>query len=221
MKKTETKRMGFLRRNAAYIVLAFCVLAVGLSLTLILTHGGGAVDDVAQETPVTPDSDELTPDGTDDVTIPVTPEEPDEPVAKTIEFAMPVSSASEISEYTETLAYSETLGRFAAHKAVDFFCEEGTTVVAAESGTVESVTKDLLKGVTVVIDHGEGLRTVYNSLAEDPVVTKGQRVKKGDEIGKASVSNKQEYKGGAHLHFEVTESGVSVNPAKYLSFGEK
>ncbi len=226
MKKTETKRMGFLRRNAVYIILAFCVLAVGLSLTLILTHNNNpAIDGSGQVTPIDPDDNKPdTPDNPDKPNEPSTPDKPDqptEPVTKTIEFVMPVASATEISAYTETLAYSETLGRFASHKAVDFFCEEGTKVVAVEDGTVESVTKDLLKGVTVVIDHGDGLKTTYNSLAEDPDVKKGQKVKKGDKIGEASVTNKQEYKSGAHLHFEVSEKGVSVDPAKYLSFDEK
>ena len=46
-------------------------------------------------------------------------------------------------------------------------------------------------------------------------------MKKGDKIGEASVTNRQEYKSGAHLHFEVSEKGVSVDPAKYLTFDEK
>ena len=225
MKKTETKRIGFFRRNAVYIILAFCVLAVGLSLTLILTHGGNSAGDgTGQVTPIDPDKPEPdTPDNPDkpEPSTPDNPDKPSEPVTKTIEFVMPIASAKEITAYTETLCYSETLGRFASHKAVDFFCDEGTTVVAVEDGTVESVTKDLLKGVTVVIDHGDGLKTTYNSLAEDPAVKKGQSVKKGDKIGEASVTNRQEYKSGAHLHFEVSEKGVSVDPAKYLTFDEK
>lgn len=229
MKKTETRRMGFLRRNAVYLILAFCVLAVGLSLTLILTCkndsvGGGS----GQVTPVDPDKPDnpdnpVIPDNPDKPTPsdPDKPDQPADPVTKTIEFVMPVASATEISSFTETLCYSETLGRFAAHKAVDFFCEEGTAVVAVEEGTVESVTKDVLKGITVIIDHGDGLKTTYNSLAEELAVTKGQKVKKGDKIGEASVTNRQEYKGGAHLHFEVSENGETINPAKYLSFDEK
>ena len=222
MKKSDTKRIGFFRRNAVYIVLAFCILAIGLSLTLILTNKPNVIDEGnQQEKPIdNPEPDKPEPNTPDKPDTPDKPT-PSEPVIEPLDFILPVSSAKEITAYTETLAYSATLGRFAAHKAVDFYCEEGTSVYAAERGTVESVTKDLLKGVTVVIDHGDGLKTVYNSLAEDPGVTAGQTVKKGDKIGEVSTTNRQEYKSGAHLHFEVLEKGESVDPAKYLTFDEK
>lgn len=221
MKKTDTKRIGFFRRNAVYLVLAFCILAIGLSLALILTNKPNVIDEGNhQEAPIENPEDKPKPENPEPDDKPDTPA-PSEPVSEQLDFILPVSSSTEITAYTETLAYSATLGRFAAHKAVDFYCEEGTAVYATEKGTVESVTKDLLKGVTVVIDHGEGLKTVYNSLSEDTEVTAGQTVKKGDKIGEVSTTNRQEYKSGAHLHFEVLEKGESVDPAKYLSFDEK
>ena len=40
-------------------------------------------------------------------------------------------------------------------------------------------------------------------------------------IGEVSVSNRTEYKDGAHLHFEVMEDGVLIDPIKYLAIEEK
>ena len=104
---------------------------------------------------------------------------------------------------------------------IDFFAEEGTPVYAVYDGTVKSVESNLLKGVTITIDHGNGLYTIYNSLADGETVTVGQKVLQGDMIGEVSVSNRTEYKDGAHLHFEVMEDGVLIDPIKYLAIEEK
>ena len=105
--------------------------------------------------------------------------------------------------------------------AIDFFAEEGTNVLAVYDGTISNIENTLLTGTTITIDHGNGLFTVYNSLADGDSVTVGQSVKQGDVIGQVSVSNRQEYKSGAHLHFEVYENGENIDPAKYLAFEEK
>ena len=103
----------------------------------------------------------------------------------------------------------------------DFYASEGENVYAVYDGVVVGVENSLLTGYSVTIDHGEGLKTVYNSLSEDVVVTVGESVNQGDVIGAVSTTNRQEYKSGAHLHFEVHENGVSVDPATYLIFDEK
>ncbi len=223
MKNSESKTLTFLRRNAVYLILAFCILAIGLSLTLILTSRSKPVDqgqlpdDPSDnvEVPIDPDDNE------DPVGNPDDTEEPEKPVVDVISFVMPVENATEIKEYSDTMVFNSTLNRFTAHMAVDFFADEGTPVYAVEDGTVESVTNGILEGVTVTIDHGDGLKTVYNSLADPDEVYVGQKVTRGQKIGEVSVTNRQEYKDGAHLHFEVIEDGETINPSKYLTFDEK
>ena len=164
---------------------------------------------------------EPTPDVPDEPVVEPMPDIPSEPVQETITFIMPVSEVTSISEYTTTMVFNSTLDRYQTHTAIDFYAQEGTPVYAVWKGTIESVTNDLLKGVTVIIDHGNGLKTVYNSLADGDAVSVGQTVKQGDIIGEVSVTNRQEYGEGAHLHFEVLENGVVIDPIKYLTIDEK
>lgn len=219
----------FLRRNAVYLIIAFCILAIGLSVTLVLVNKNNknvdtgntvVVDDKkAKEDPIEdPSSDPVDePIGgkEDEPVIVVDPED------EKIIFTSPVENYSSYSGYSDTLHYNSTLKRYESHKAMDFFAEEGSSVCAVFGGVVESVTNDLLKGYTITIDHGNGLKSIYNSLLDGDNVTQGQTVNKGDIIGEVSVSNRQEYKDGAHLHFAVTENGNYIDPETYLLMQDK
>lgn len=220
MEQKTNKFTAFMKRNAVYIILSLCIIAVGVSVTLMLlkrdvdTQLSIPNDDVVITNPIEPEDPE------DPV---VKPDEPTviEPVDVPVTFIMPVENPTSIGAYTETMVFNSTLGRFSSHMAIDFFADEGTDVLAVYDGTIKSVETTLLKGTTVVIDHGDGLTTVYNSLADGESVSVGQKVSKGDVIGKVSLSNRQESSSGAHLHFEVTENGEKIDPAKYLELIEK
>lgn len=216
MEKTKGNFFTFLKKNAVYIVLVLCILAVGLSVALTLVDGKSASIDSTlgseQDSVGSVDENENV-DSPADI--------PDEPVSNVVTFIMPVQNATEIGEYSESMVFNSLLGRFSTHMAVDFFAPEGTLVYATYGGTIESVENTLLKGTTITIDHGNGLKTVYNSILDGDRVMPGQTVKQGDVIGEISVSNRQEADLGAHLHFEVYEDGVNIDPAKYLTFDEK
>ncbi|MBQ0099498.1 MAG: M23 family metallopeptidase, partial [Firmicutes bacterium] len=144
-----------------------------------------------------------------------------DPEDEKIIFTSPIEKYDSYDGYSDTLHYNSTLRRYESHKAMDFFAEEGTSVCAVFGGVVESVTNDLLKGYTITIDHGNGLKSIYNSLLDGDNVIEGQAVNKGDVIGEVSVSNRQEYKDGAHLHFAVTENGNYIDPETYLLMQDK
>lgn len=219
-KQTENRFLIFLRRNMLYLILSACILAVGLSVTLMLINQQGNNSAVVE--PDVPTIIDPVPDEPDEPVIePDIPEDPVTPVDKPIIFIMPVENSASIGEYSETMVWNSTLNRFSAHLAIDFYADEGTPVLAVYDGVVESVETSLIKGTSITIDHGNGLKTVYNSLADGDMVVKGQSVKQGDIIGEVSISNRQEYKDGAHLHFEVFENGEKIDPVKYLSFEEK
>ena len=210
--KRPSKVLTFMKRNALYLILASCIIAVGLSITLMLIEQGKSNQ---LETPPyveTPDDNEVSAPNDNENT---------EPVQKVVTFIMPVENPVSVSNYSETMVWCDTLGRFQTHLGIDFFAEEGTSVFAVYEGVIESVENTYLHGVTITVDHGNGLKTVYNSLVDGEEVSVGQKVNQGDKIGEVSVTNRQEYKDGAHLHFEVMENDQLIDPVKYLAFNEK
>ena len=102
------------------------------------------------------------------------------------------------------------------HNGIDLAAEAGSRVIAASSGTVEEVRNDDLYGTTVVIDHGNGLKSIYSNLAGTPAVAKGDTVSAGSVIGSVGDTAEAEIGEVAHLHFEMTKDGAEVDPADYL-----
>ncbi len=150
----------FIRKNAVYIILALCIVAVGLSVTLMMISQNNSIRHELEVPVVNPD---------DDTT-------PDEPADTVITFTLPIEKSTGVEEYSEIPVFNSTMGRYEAHLAVDFFAPEGTDVMAVYDGTVESVENSLIYGTTITINHGNGLKTVYNSLADGDLVVAGQKV---------------------------------------------
>ena len=94
--------------------------------------------------------------------------------------------------------------------------DEPFEVVAAMSGTVEQVIVDQFKGSEVTISHADGKKTIYGSLT-GVLVQEGDEVLQGAPLGTAT-SNEWNAQAGTHLHFEVQQDGVSVNPRSLLAF---
>ena len=224
MKNSKTTILSFVKRNAVYLVLALCILAVALSVTFILINRTKMIESELNKEPEINqpvDTPNEPVDPSDPVDKPNEPVDPSDPVVEPLTFCLPVENASTIEYYSETMVFNSTLGRFSSHKAIDFYAEEGTMVFAVAKGTVKSVETSMLTGVTVTIDHGDGLVSVYNSLADAEWVSVGDVVNKGEPSGEVSTSNRQEYKAGAHLHFEMKKDGELIDPGAYLVFEEK
>lgn len=106
---------------------------------------------------------------------------------------------------------SPTHDEYRFHPGVDMEAAEGTEVAAALSGQVASVQRTDETGLAVVLDHGDGKRTLYGNLASASVQP-GQRVTRGQVIGKAGTSSKAESGQPPHLHFELMRGGESLEP---------
>ena len=210
MKDKKKSVQMFFKRNAVYLVLALCILAVSFSIIFMLINEKGNLS-LSTNAPSVSVPDRPT----------TSPEDENVPVTKPIEFILPVQSPTSIGEYGETMVYNSTLNRYTAHLGMDFYAPEGSDVFAVYDGKVLSIESTFLQGTTITVDHGNGLYSIYNSLADGDSVSVGQEVKQGDVIGQVSVTNRQEYKSGAHLHFEVQENGTLVDPIKYLDAQEK
>jgi len=139
-----------------------------------------------------------------------------------IAFAAPVLNADVIKEFSsKDLQYNETLKQWEAHKALDFGTTASVDVYCVLDGTVESISSPYLMGTTIVINHGNNLKTIYSSLDEEVNVQEGDVIKKGATIGKTSTSAQSEASVGNHLHFEVQLNGQKVDPTSYLTLENK
>lgn len=110
------------------------------------------------------------------------------------------------------------ISQFAAwyHMAIDITADVGTPILAANSGTVSNVitgTWDGGYGNNVYIDGGDGYRTHYAHMSS-VFVSPGQSVVAGKTVvGAVGLTGRTT---GAHLHFEVIQNGVLVNPLSFL-----
>lgn len=98
------------------------------------------------------------------------------------------------------------------HSGIDIGVPEGTVVHAADAGTVISSGWLGGYGYAVIIDHGNGLQTVYGHNSS-LLVSEGQSVSKGQPI---AYSGQTGYATGPHVHFEVRVNGSPVDPMGYL-----
>ncbi len=100
------------------------------------------------------------------------------------------------------------------HKAFDIANSAGGPILAADSGTVMVAGWPDNSGYAnrVVIDHGNGYQTLYAHLSAVQV-TAGQRVSRGSVIGQMGCTGRCT---GTHLHFEVRQGGVLLDPGLFL-----
>lgn len=99
------------------------------------------------------------------------------------------------------------------HPGLDVANNGYPNVVAADAGRIISAGWDNSGyGNKIIIDHGNGTRTLYGHLSAIYVIA-GQTVNRGDAIGKMGTSGRST---GPHLHFEVSRDGVRFNPLTIL-----
>ena len=130
----------------------------------------------------------------------------------------PVANSSVINPYSGgELVKSETLGVWKTHDGVDYAAETGTAVSAMMKGTVTEVKNDPLWGISVTIDHGDGVVGYYCGLAENVSVKAGQEVSMGEVIGQVGNTADIECKLPPHLHFGVTVGGAWTDPENFIN----
>ena len=105
---------------------------------------------------------------------------------------------------------TETVYKF--HNGVDFAASTGTPILAAYDGKVVGASYNSSMGNYVMIDHGDGLYTIYMH-ASKLYVSSGQMVSKGEKIAAVGSTGRST---GPHLHFGVRLNGAYVSPWNYL-----
>ncbi|MDD2627695.1 MAG: M23 family metallopeptidase [Clostridia bacterium] len=130
----------------------------------------------------------------------------------THQYVRPVKGKT-IKEYSmDKVIYSATLDMWRVHDGVDIASDEGTDVVAVEKGIVERVYEDAFYGTSVIIDHQNGIKTVYRNLQKENSLKQDKVIVKGEVIGKVGNTGIGEIKDESHIHFEVIQNGEIVDP---------
>lgn len=231
MKYSEYKSKTGPRSKAAfYTVIACCLLALGGASWFAassISRRGAATPDSPQtsskEPQVSSEQSSLLPEAPAEEAGKSVSDEPytaaSNPSPATPEvtvYTMPVQGEV-IKGFSDTeLQYSETYKDMRIHTGVDIACEKGTAVSACADGRVINVAETASSGITVEIDHGNGITTRYSAI-EGVRVKSGDSVSAGDIIGTVA-EIPCECADESHLHLEAVKNGEPTDPMKALGF---
>jgi len=125
------------------------------------------------------------------------------------DFTVPVSSKATDSFGTRRMLN----GKLAAtHKGMDFRAASGTVVRAGNAGVVVLAQPLYYEGNCVIVDHGDGLMSLYMHFSKIDVKA-GQHVRNGERLGLSGATGRVT---GPHLHWAIRWEGAMLDPAKVL-----
>jgi Peptidase family M23/Transglycosylase SLT domain len=134
------------------------------------------------------------------------------PSVATGQFLWPVPGGRLTSEFG--LRFHPVKKVWQEHEGIDIAREEGAPILASDGGVVVDSRPSEGYGWILVIDHGNGFRTLYAHMYEKDVLVKvGERVNKGQIIARVGSNG---WVTGPHLHFEVRYNGQLVDPERVL-----
>jgi murein DD-endopeptidase MepM/ murein hydrolase activator NlpD len=100
------------------------------------------------------------------------------------------------------------------NKGINIQAPAGSTILATRRGKVVFYAASFGNfGKTIIIDHGDGLRSVYSRISEI-FVQPGENVQRGALVGRVGASTRDK---NSYLHFEIRKGAISQNPLFYLS----
>lgn len=244
MSEMKNKFFSWIKKNRHYIVLALCILAVGgtyllLSNTPTQIQQYSAADqqnDTSENAPLPDLADyfppELEPDvieeqrnseikqnavpaEEDDTTLQASANTKDVEKAPLV-YVWPVEGEVQKPFSGSTLVYSKTMSDWRAHTGMDIQAEIGADVSACADGVIEKIQTDARMGITITIDHGDGLKSIYANLSNGNLVREGQQIRAGEVISTVGTSALFEAADESHLHFEMQRGGEWIDPATIL-----
>jgi murein DD-endopeptidase MepM/ murein hydrolase activator NlpD len=129
-------------------------------------------------------------------------------------FGFPLASKAPLTSDFGTRVNPVTGQKGEFHKGIDFGAPGGTSILAAENGVVIVASWWNGYGNTVILDHGNGVWTLYGHIRNDGIVVKkGDSVKRGQKIAEVGSTGQAT---GNHLHFEVRKNEQPIDPKPFL-----
>lgn len=118
----------------------------------------------------------------------------------------------------DMLVFSQTMNDYRVHMGIDISGELGSPVRAFSDGVIERIYNDPFMGKTIVINHGNGLRSYYMNLSDTlpDGIAEGVTVTPGTLIGAIGETARRECADSPHLHFELTLNEKLVDPRSYI-----
>ncbi len=132
------------------------------------------------------------------------------------DFAAPTDGKSAADFSGGEMVKNKTMGDWRVHNGTDFTAGKSDSVYAVQNGSVSSVDKDDLWGVTLTLACPDGLSVKYCGLDDSVKLKKGDTVKKGEIIGKIGFLPIESAE-PSHIHIETTVDGSVVNPLEALN----
>lgn len=132
-------------------------------------------------------------------------------LATVLDLHWPVDPTTRISS---PFGYRDhpTLKKRKFHNGVDLPVVVGTPLHAVQSGTIVKATENAVSGKYVILEHAGGIRSAYCHLSELPTKGAGDRIERGEIIGKSGNTGRST---GPHLHFVLRLNGKPIDPAPY------
>lgn len=208
-------------------VLVVMVLTIAITATVATNRAnkqnaeqnGTLQNGTSQSTQASPDTDA---GGSAEETLPVYNDgNQTEPVIKPEQegFALPVQGTLGAKHDASVQVWSPTMEEYRIHLGIDITTKDDAPVYAAADGTVAQIWDDPMMGTCVAISHEGDVITIYKNLAANLAdgITAGKQVKSGQQIGTVGGTANLEKAEAPHLHFEMTEGGLSVDPLEYFS----
>ena len=117
---------------------------------------------------------------------------------------------------TEKLVFSETLQEWVVHNGIDIKAERTAIVKSVEEGKVIAIKNDPRYGLTVIVEHKDGYKSIYSNLLTAEFVEEGDTVEKGQTLGTIGNSAIFEIADEPHLHFELLKDEEYIDPMVHL-----
>lgn len=128
-----------------------------------------------------------------------------------LNMVLPLAGKKE-SPFGMRMHPTENVEKF--HYGVDISAPEGEKIVCAQKGTAKEVSEDSEYGNFIIVDHGEGILTLYAHCSE--IIAKaGDEIQAGQMIAKVGATGNVT---GAHLHFEIRDGENWLNPEEFIKF---